>query len=56
MSKHKMFYINENNICKVMLFNILLVLTHKNIQKIVLDYPLNYYLQYIRTQLLYVFI
>ena len=28
MSKHKMmFYVNENNICKVMLFNILLVLT-----------------------------
>ena len=28
MSKHKMmFYINENNISKVMLFNILLVLT-----------------------------
>ena len=28
MSKHKiMFYLNENNISKVMLFNILLVLT-----------------------------
>ena len=35
MSKHKMmFYVNENNISKVMLFNTLLVLTFKNIQKI----------------------
>ena len=48
MSKHKMmFYVNETNISKVMLFNILLVYADviKNIQKIVLHDPLNCYLQ-----------
>ena len=46
MSKHKMmFYVNKNNICKVMLFNKMLAWRHKKIHKIVLHYPLNYYLQ-----------